>query len=795
MLPVVGLSVVMVALPLARGGVDWRVQLAAAAALPVLLWLCLRHEVELPLAGLLLFAVLAVTGLQLVPVSSSWHDIAPATRRLFEATLVPLGRYPAALPFSLDPASTGRELAKAVAGLSAFLIGWVAGHGRRRRSILMVALAAAGLLVAAAALGAALFRVSPVVAPSFPFVNPNHLAASLNLGAFAILGVALGAHGPARRLWLLGFVLVVCVLGLSLSRAGIAAFAVGFAVFLGLGLRRGTDDTGSGGRTLLSLGITLALAGAVVAYLALPRVFAELATLRTAKEETKVALWAPALRMAGERPWTGIGRGAFEATFAAYNADGGQVTFTHLENEWIQPLVELGIPAGLLLVGTLSATWLGGAWRARRGWKEVGLLAGVVAVATHSLFDFSLELLGVAVPFMVALGLVTAGGRVVRCGRWGPRLTALALLGCSLGGFGAWYAQRPDRALRAITSAKDSAEAVSAATQAVVYRPADFLPHAVVGVRLQEEDRCSEAMPWLNRAMLLNPMAPQPHLSAARCLAAAGQGTAAQREFRLAISLGRRDALVEALDWFTDLEDLLRVAPDAPEDLMALGQILERERPQDAATVYRRLLDTFADDKALTPLARATKAAGDLDGALALARQRTAAVPGDALAWRVAAEVLFELDDAPAADQAIRDGLAASPGSPVLLRLLYDRALGARKFSEARKHAEAILARSPWELATKELLIARALATQGRLPEAIERTETAIGLAPGSTTPLLALASYCEAAGLFDRAIAAVEHAATLDGGGRAVFLDLLERLQRGKREQADEERRRAAPR
>ena len=64
--------------------------------------------------------------------------------------------------------------------------------------------------------------------------------------------------------------------------------------------------------------------------------------------------WSPALQLVRDYPLTGIGRGAFGTVYPAYKTEPELVTFTHLENEWLQAPVELGLPAGLLLVGALA---------------------------------------------------------------------------------------------------------------------------------------------------------------------------------------------------------------------------------------------------------------------------------------------------------------------------------------------------------------------------------------------------------------------------------------------------------
>ncbi len=131
------------------------------------------------------------------------------------------------------------------------------------------------------------------------------------------------------------------------------------------------------------------------------------------------------------------------------------------------------------------------------------------------------------------------------------------------------------------------------------------------------------AMPWLTRAMALNPTAPEPHQYAARCLAAEGQGALARREYRLAMLYGSPGALAEAAGRSEDVDELLQVAPDTGDGLIGLGYLLlSRQRPHDAALVFRRALEGSLDTRAMTPLAGALLAAGELEEALELARRR-----------------------------------------------------------------------------------------------------------------------------------------------------------------------------
>ncbi|MBK9519343.1 MAG: O-antigen ligase family protein [Anaeromyxobacter sp.] len=360
----------MLLLPLARGGVDAPVELAAACLALLAALMAAPAGGAVGLAGLALLVVLAATALQLAPLPAWLHLLSPSARDLFSGALAPLGLYPAARPLSLDPAATGRLLAASAGGLAAFWAAWALGETHRRRDLLVRALGLGGLLVALVALGQALLGFGTLLSPAAPFVNPNHLAGHLGLTSFVLLGLALKARGQARLLWLMAFALAGAVVFLSLSRGGIAAFLGGAVLFVALAAwRRRPEGSGAGpprGRWALLGGLAAALS--VAAYLALDPVLAELGTVGRAGEETKLALWRPALQLVRDYPLTGIGRGAFGTVYPAYKTEPELVTFTHLENEWLQAPVELGLPVGLLLVGALALTWLAAARRRDLSW-------------------------------------------------------------------------------------------------------------------------------------------------------------------------------------------------------------------------------------------------------------------------------------------------------------------------------------------------------------------------------------------------------------------------------------------
>ena len=755
------LSLLVISLPLARGGVDAPAVLAEVVLSTLAVVLALWGALEVPVAGVFLAGLLVLQTLQLVPIPSAWHGLSAVASRVFQVSLEPVGLYPAARPFSLDLASSASRLAEGIACLAVYLTAWSYSGSRQRLRLLCAAVGLSGVAIAVVVLGAALFGLGPLLEPHFPFVNRNHLAASTHLGAFACLGLAVHSRGPGRILWLLGFVVVAVVGMLSLSRAGLGAFLFGALLFGVLFARRARERASGRRVALLSLGVAVGVVAGATAYLASDSILARIRTIPDAIEEAKPHLWRAGLDVVRDSPWVGIGRGTFGTVFAAYKADAVAVTYTHVENEWLQSVIDLGLPGGLLLVAGLAWLWLAAARRNASGALHVGLLAATAAVAIHDLADFSLEIPGVAIPFFACLGALGDGTRTFRLRRtWlvGAAATAgvVALVGAS---FGAVHARR---AVEAASIPAD--EAIAAARADLRWHPADFLPHAVAGAALAAAHRCPEAVPWLERAMLLDPTDATAHRIMGRCLWSAGQPALAGREYRLALAYGEPETLEEIIPRYPVLQELLQAVPDTPEDRFRLGlALLGSHRPEDAAEVFQHLLDEDFDERTVLPLARARLASRDYGRALALARSVIETHPNRE-AYLLAYYSLIGLDEESSASQVLREGAQAFPGDPEILAVLVQLAIQAHHYVEAKRLGEQIVPRSAPEAASRELLVAHALAAGGRIPEAIQRAEAAAASVPDAAEPLMVLAGLLGAVGRYDAAIDALERAASLPG-------------------------------
>jgi tetratricopeptide (TPR) repeat protein len=776
-----------------------------------------------PLLPLGLAAGVGLLALQLTPLPP-WlvRILSPNAAALFEETLGPIGRWPAWRPLSLAPGETAYWLIVAVGVAAAAAAAAFLGEKRERADKLLRAIAFTGLATSLLGMAAALLGYGPLLAPKATFINPNHLAGFLLLSAWPAFGFALRARGRERVGWLAAFTLTSAGVFLSLSRGGITAFFVSAAVSSVLAVlhghtpltvsllgrdRRGMarplsvtvtpspslSPAGAGEKgallswrplvRYLALPVGLAASLAIAAWLALDPILAELQTLSGVSEEVKPTLWIDALELVRKFPLAGIGRGAFATVYPALKSEPMAVTFTHLENTWLQLPVDVGVLPGLALLALFCWAWLAAARQPELSRPMIGALAGAAGVAAQNLVDFSLELAGVALPFAIVLGLASRGMPRHRLSR-SAGLAGVALLSV-LGGMGLalHLRQAGDDVAERIARATTVQEASLVAGEALTWRPADWLPPAAAGVRIVAAGKCSEGLPWLVRAMGRNPTAPEPHRYAGRCLAAGGKGELAKREFRLAFLYGDGDALNEAFARFPEPGALVEIAPQTPSGLMAAARLL-KERPAEAREAYRRAWEGFLDPWALGGLASVELKLGKTGEALKLARELEKRAPENAAGWVVAAQALEAQDDGAGAIAELEKGAARLPGKAAVLVPLGVRHLAAKRPSQARAVFEQIVAQEGPELARKKLLIARAFGDQGRTSEALATAQDASATDRESRAALEAVAAYAAAVGRFDLAIDALERAGRLAGATPGGYDERIAKLKAAALEQ-----------
>jgi O-antigen ligase len=256
------------------------------------------------------------------------------------------------------------------------------------------------------------------------FINRNTCAAYAGVTMVCALGLVLDrlierraavARGEARRsawglvaevLFYTAVAVAACAaLLLTGSRAGLAVSVLGVAAAAMLLVARAR----TGRWIVLAALLALAVGGVVLG--------AEMGDALMARLQTfdgdladRLALDGRVIAAIEASPWLGYGLGAFEHAIPAFQ-DGSLYVHNRWEyahNDWLEALMTLGVPAGLLLwlvVGWILWRCLAGAVGRGRDtvFGAVATGAGLLAV-THSLVDFSLQIQGFTLPLLALLG-------------------------------------------------------------------------------------------------------------------------------------------------------------------------------------------------------------------------------------------------------------------------------------------------------------------------------------------------------------------------------------------------------
>lgn len=499
---------------------------------------------------------------------------------------------------SLDPGASSLEAAKWAGYAAIFYVAAVVSRSRGARACLYVitvstvvialVTVAHELLQAESVYG--LYKPLAAYKPGRlgPFLNPNHLAGYLDLGALISLGMMLSPRRSSPR-WVLASAAVVDI-GVAIrtgSRGGVAALLLGL-ILLGSFVvlaRRGEPSEEGRARRFTGVGLVggTALVGAVLASFGFDRALgAELLDPDTGKLSLVVAV-RPMLVQ--HLPF-GVGRGAFESVFEAYRpAIGAHKVFTHPENVAVQWVSEWGLVGGAAL---LFLIWQFRPWRLGllRSEALMGAYAGVLVLFVQNLVDFSLEVPAVGFAFAIALGALQGDARSSSRsrsteanepgdGRWsgvglGAAAIVMALLGTIRGA--PTLVQERGAAQHLIEDKQLDASATTERLATMMSRhPAEYY-FPLAGAVVAERSR-NNPMPWIQRALERGPTIGRTHFLLALLLA--GRGATNQALFELRLANEFEPFLVGAsasvaLAWTHDPATILRAVPDGTAGILML---------------------------------------------------------------------------------------------------------------------------------------------------------------------------------------------------------------------------------
>jgi O-antigen ligase len=300
-------------------------------------------------------------------------------------------------------------------------------HGARRLAGVVLATCAAeaafGAIQWSETPGRLYGRLVPIVTSPFgSFVNHNHFAGLMEMGAVLSMGATLGLARRdglnAKVLGALGLTVGLVVAQFaSGSRGGLLALVAGFAALGALFsfwvARRGTALRVG----LAALGLSALLAGS---FAALSReTAAHLQTLASGTSDPAAAyridVASDTLRLFRAHPILGVGLGNFPDAFPGEKRSHGLVRTTHAEDDVAEALAEGGLLGASLLLGVsgLAARRFSRLLEGSRDplWAgfSMGAAGALAALLVHSFLDFNLRIPSNALVFSSLAGIVAAG--------------------------------------------------------------------------------------------------------------------------------------------------------------------------------------------------------------------------------------------------------------------------------------------------------------------------------------------------------------------------------------------------
>lgn len=535
-----------------------------------------------------------------------------------------------------------------------------------------------------------------------PLLNENHFASLMALGTSVALGLTLHARVTSRGRIASLVAALICAgtAAASGSRGGFIALIVGVGVvaatFAAQKLTREAPQR-SRRASLVTSSLPLSVIGGCVViliiYAGAGKVTQELG--QTSVQEiqqprSKFSAWRSARPLVEESPWVGVTRGGFESSFTRVHAASGNVTFSYLENEYLQGVVDWGIPGALLVGAAVLWFWLIALKRWRDGALTAGALGGLAAVAVHSSVDYGIELLGLAVPVTVVAATVSyvpireiTGGLQLKT--VGVRLGHIAIIGA----VAALLLSSATRTLREDHEVlQRNGVTMTTVRETVRRHPLDYFSFALAAGMSQRENR-GQTIRLLNHALLLNPNHPELHRMAARILFTAGYQEQALVEYETALrtSATPRALIAELASRYPSASAASALPTEVVNIAPILQELRDMKRDDIISVWFSRILSARPQDISICNLVyEFSIERGDISTAEMVGRKCVALLPDHQSRLNLAkllaskgshTEAIMLVSDAPGWTGRIADQLDA-------WTLLCDSHLALEQFDEAK---------------------------------------------------------------------------------------------------------------
>lgn len=391
-------------------------------------------------------ALTAYTALQAIPLPRGLvAALSPYAAEVWDRSLRPVGLAgPAWITLSLDPVATRIQVLRGATYLACLLAALPIARSREGATFLERLLIGSVLFVGVAAIlhplvGAErVFGIYQPIAGSggrhiAPLLNPNNLAAYVNIGLCMALGVAVSADArPPTSRWIAGGIALFFV-ALEVwiaSRGGVGSMLLGVVLVAVLASRMRAHGSATKGLLVAVLAAVVAASFGMLVVGGSDEAWTELAD----SDVSKLQIFGHAMRMVARAPVFGVGRGAFASSFPAFRSDNaGNVTFREPENILAQWPCEWGVPVAVAALVVFAVVFRPSTPLARSR-PPVGAWAALLCLFVHNLVDFDSEVPGVVVALVTAGALVVGGSaghrERFRLRRWSrrPGLVAAASL-------------------------------------------------------------------------------------------------------------------------------------------------------------------------------------------------------------------------------------------------------------------------------------------------------------------------------------------------------------------------------
>ncbi len=249
--------------------------------------------------------------------------------------------------------------------------------------------------------------------PDAVFYNKNSLAALINLSIPPLAAYYLLAQNrTTRHFFVAALLFLAFILGIIASRGSLLAFGFAILFLITLSLKYSERHKLVLLSAILIGGFILSMVYTTWIVQDDQDVLSRLATLANPDEagNPRYLLWRPAWEMLQERPWHGIGLGAFFLTLPASRQPQDTSAGYYVHNDYLQIATETGLPGLVFLLGVIAVL----IWQVMRYLRSdppgnlyleaVGLFAAVLSLGTHSIFTYNMYIF----PLMMLVGLYLA---------------------------------------------------------------------------------------------------------------------------------------------------------------------------------------------------------------------------------------------------------------------------------------------------------------------------------------------------------------------------------------------------